>query len=63
MPTTPLPSHLTKISYILPKKDKARLERAAKELGVSMSTYITQVLTAAQELSKKPAPKKAGRAA
>jgi len=44
MPTSQMPSHLTKISYILSKEDKARVERAAKKAGVSMSALISRAL-------------------
>jgi hypothetical protein len=44
MPTTPLPETMTKVSYILEKPAKIRLEKAAKKAGVSMSKYITQIL-------------------
>lgn len=35
---------MTKVSYILEKPAKIRLEKAAKKAGVSMSKYITQIL-------------------
>jgi hypothetical protein len=63
MPTSPLPDHLTKISYILPKRDKARIERAAKELGCSMSDYISQMITAARTGKPAAPAKRSGRAA
>jgi len=44
MPTTSLPDHLTKVSYILPKEAKPKLEAAAKKAGVSMSEIITRAL-------------------
>lgn len=40
----PLPDELTKVSYILPKVEKEKLEAAAKKAGVSMSTFISGIL-------------------
>jgi hypothetical protein len=38
---------MTKVSYILEKKDKAKLVRAAEKAGVSMSAVISQALAKA----------------
>ncbi len=44
MPTSVMPEALTKVSYILEKKDKAKVAAAAKKAGVSMSMLITEAL-------------------
>jgi predicted HicB family RNase H-like nuclease len=43
-PTYPLAPHLTRITYILPKSDKALVEKAAAKAGVSMSGLINWAL-------------------
>lgn len=53
MPNQPLPEHLTKVSYILDKTDKPKLEAAAKKEGCSMSEVITRALR--KYLTKSPA--------
>lgn len=55
MPTTPLRSDLTKVSYILPKSAKPKLARAAKRAGMSLSGLITYALTKQGILPKEPA--------
>jgi hypothetical protein len=56
--TSQMPAHLTKVSYILPKRDKPKLERAARSKGLSMSALITETLIAAGIIpSKKSTPK------
>jgi hypothetical protein len=53
---TPLPENLTKISYILEKRSKERLAKAAAKAELSMSAFITQVLA---ERGIIPTPKRA----
>lgn len=53
---TPLPEDLTKVSYILEKRAKDRLAKAAKRDGLSMSAFISQVLA---EKGVIPMPKRA----
>lgn len=55
MPTSPLPDNLTKVSYILPKTAKTKLERAARAAGKSMSAVITDALVAAGVFGKSKA--------
>jgi hypothetical protein len=47
MPNSPLPENMTKVSYILEKKAKKKLEQAAKKTGCSMSALITKALAVA----------------
>jgi hypothetical protein len=44
MPTTPLPPDKTKVSYIVDKKLKEKLAKAAKREGLTMSELITDAL-------------------
>lgn len=55
MPTTPLPEHLTRVTYILDKVHKAKLEAAAQKAGVSMSVIISRALAKQGILPKKAA--------
>lgn len=55
MPTTQMPDHLTKISYILPKDQKEKVAEAAKKAGVSMSVLISRALQAKGILPKRAA--------
>lgn len=55
MATQKMPDHLTKVSYILPKKDKPKLEKAAAKAGKSMSAVITEALTSIGVLPNKAA--------
>ena len=50
MPTSEMPKHLTKVSYILRKKDKPKLLKAAQAAGLSMSEIITKALVRARIL-------------
>ena len=52
MATTKLPHELTKVSYILPKKAKAKLERAAKSEGVTLSRLISLALVERHTLTQ-----------
>lgn len=45
--TARLPSNMTKVSFIVPKRDKPKLERAAKRAGKSMSAIISDALVQA----------------
>lgn len=53
MPASQMPDHRTKISYIVEKRDKVKLERAAQKAGVSMIDLITGALVAAGILPKR----------
>lgn len=44
MPTSKLPDNVTKVSYILEKRDKPKLVAAAEKGGISMSALITNAL-------------------
>ncbi len=59
MPTSPLPSDRTKVSYILDKQSKSKLEAAAKAAGVSMSEVISEALVKAGILIVRKVIKKA----
>jgi hypothetical protein len=53
MPASQMPDHRTKISYIVEKRDKAKLERAARKSGLSMIDLITGALVSAGILPKR----------
>ena len=63
MPTSLLPAHLCRVTYILPKAQKRSLEAAAKARKVSMSQVITEALDKAGVFLVAPAKAKRGRKA
>ena len=58
MPTSQMPAHLTKVSYILLKTDKPKLERAAARADQSMSDVISHALRAFGVKVTKPKQRK-----
>ena len=63
MPTSLLPAHLCRVTYILLKTQKRSLEAAAKARKISMSQVITEAMDQAGVFLVAPAKAKRGRKA